>query len=88
MYIPYKLHELLCDLSGSFKTNLSLSDICFNTSVSFDLMCTIKAECRVSFMGEVLQSLLERTWLALSAGFTQDQVVPPEDEEQVREIGR
>jgi hypothetical protein len=87
MILPYSLNDLLCALSGSFKTNLQLADI-FSTTSNFQLDTTLTARLELSAQYRVLPivGILRRLNLALSAGYTTHQTRP--DSEDVNELMR
>lgn len=87
MILPYSLNDLLCSLSGSFKTNLQLADI-FSTTSNFQLDTTLTARLELSAQYRVLPivGILRRLNLALSSGYTTHQTRP--DSEDANELMR
>ena len=88
MYIPYKFSDLCVDMSGDLKTSVTLPEILLSATISLDVMLTARLDCRLTLIASLVQPLLQRTWLALSAGLTQDQVIEPENAEELREVKR
>lgn len=87
MLLPYSLNDLLCSLSGSFKTNLQLADV-FSTTSNFQLDTIFSARLELSMQYRTLPiiGILRRLNLALSAGYTTHQT--RSDSEDANELMR
>lgn len=87
MLIPYCLNDLITVCTGSLKTSASFADIMVPSAVfQLDTAFTARFELIFAFRKFVVQKLLRRLYLCLSAGYTERQVRP--DSEDANEVMR
>jgi len=79
-FIPYTISGLFPEFSGELKTSIQLVDMFTTSTTSLDtqLSCSFILNCK--YMKDIILSLIQRTWLAMSCELTKEQVKDPENE--------
>lgn len=85
MLLPDKLHEIVTDISGEFKTSTSLPDLLISTS-NVDEIFAARSFFRFTFMRDQVMNVLKRLELILHSGPSEDEVTPSADKDKEREI--
>lgn len=77
MNVPFKLHELLTDLSCSLKFSSSLTELLSTVSMPLDTFLTGKFDMRLCLNGAKMKLLFERLLMGLRPMYREDQVAEP-----------
>jgi hypothetical protein len=82
-FIPYALHELVPECSGSLRTSLNIFDILHATSVSLDTSFTCQFLARVTYVRQEVLAVLYRTILAFSSSIFGSELLDPDEANKV-----